>query len=279
MPKAQATAHLQSTLWPVLAGYGFQQTALIGMLPVLAHQLYMPPEQIGMAIGAGLITSAILTPLLSGMMTEQRLKIALIVLLATSLALIALLLVPQPINAAFTILLAIRCIQGTAAATVLTMAQGSSADTGQQAITVLARIQFIPGHGRALGAALIGPLVRLSIILPILPAIAGAIISLYRLSTTDRPIHPFRSGPSSIPRPWLAALVLPFLIQCSVGAGQLGIGPLLAQTRSPEQAATIAGICLGAGYLALPAVHYLLTPKGMSVQPVAGLLTIAQDIT
>ncbi|MFV0301336.1 MAG: hypothetical protein ACK5IP_10730 [Paracoccus sp. (in: a-proteobacteria)] len=264
---------LQSALAPAMTGYNFQQTALIGMLPVLAVQLELEAAQVGLAIGAGLIVAAAMAPLLAGRMTLPRLRTALIAMLAASLALIALLLAPPPVGAAFLILLAIRCVQGTAAALILAAAQGASAGV-ERPLAALAQVQFWPGLGRAAGAALIGPLVRLSVALPILPALIGASISLLRLSR-QQPLRADLPAEAGFRAPWPAALALPFLVQAAAGAGQLGLGPLLAQGYPPEQAATIAGLCLAAGYLALLLVHALLTARGQTLRPAATLLAAA----
>ena len=136
--------------------------------------------------------------------------------------------------------------------------------------------------------ALIGPMLQLSIVLPVLPALIGAAAGLRRLrdAGSDAPglempglemPGPEMPGPgrAGIRAPWLAALAVPFLVQSAVGAGQLGLGPLLAQTRPPEQAATIAGLCLAAGYLALLLVHYRWTGRGTAARPAAALLIVA----
>lgn len=269
-----APKQLTRALTPAMTGYNFQQTALIGMLPVLALHLDLGAEEVGLAISAGLIVSAIMTPLLAGGMTPHRLRMAVIALSGASLALIGLLLAPQPVSMAFAILLAIRCVQGTSAATVLAVAQGGSAGAIRPVAT-LARVQIGPGLGRVLGAALIGPMVQLSVALPVLPALLGAAISLFRLGPAARG-NALPAGPARQPRPpWLAALALPFLVHSAIGAGQLGLGPLLAQTRPAEQAATMAGLCLAAGYLALLLVHATLTARGMAMRPAAAALVIA----
>ncbi len=260
-----------------MTGYNFQQTALIGMLPVLAARLALAPAEVGLAIAAGLIVSAATAPLMAGSMTLRRLRGTLIAMLLSSLALAALLLSPRPVGIAFAILLAIRCVQGTAAAIILSLAQGASAGA-ERPVAALARVQIGPGLGRALGAALIGPMLQLSIVLPVLPALIGAAAGLRRLRDAgpDAPgLEMLGPGRAGIRAPWLAALAVPFLVQSAVGAGQLGLGPLLAQTRPPEQAATIAGLCLAAGYLALLLVHYRWTGRGTAARPAAALLIVA----
>lgn len=263
---------LQRALSPALTGYIFQQTALIGMLPVLALQLDLKSSEVGLAISAGLIVSAAIAPLLAGSMTLPRLRAALIAMVAASVALVGLLLLPQPVGMAFAILLAIRCVQGTAAAIILSVAQAASVGSKTPA-AALARVQVRQGLGRVFGAALIGPLVRLSIAAPVLPAMIGATVSVYRLRT-KRLDFPSAASPG-IQTPWLAALAVPFLTQSAVGAGHLGLGPMLAQTRAPEQATTIVGFCLAAGYLALLLVHYRLTAAGTTTRPAAAVLVLA----
>lgn len=268
---------LQHALTPAMTGYNFQQTALIGMLPVLAAELALAPSEVGLAIAAGLIVSAVTAPLMAGSMTMRRLRGALIAMLLSSLALGALLLSPRPLGMAFAALLAIRCVQGTAAAIMLSLAQGASAGSARP-VAALARVQIGPGLGRALGAALIGPMLKISVALPVLPVLIGTAAGLRRL----RHAGPDALGPDALatgrhgPRaPWLAALAVPFLVQSAVGAGQLGLGPLLAQSRPPAQAATIAGLCLAAGYLALLLVHYRWTKRSTATRPAAALLILA----
>ncbi|MFV0385441.1 hypothetical protein [Paracoccus sp. (in: a-proteobacteria)] len=267
---------LQHAISPALTGYGFQQTALIGMLPVLAPHLGLGADRIGLAIGAGLVLSAVAAPLLAQAMTQRRLRGALLLQCAASLALVLLLLWPPPNGMTFGVLLAIRGVQGTAAAVILAVAQGASAGSGRP-VAALARVQIGPGLGRATGAALIGPLSRLSIALPVLPALIGAGLSLRRLARPDGH-HPDGIAVLASPRchaPRPAALLVPFLVQAAIGAGQLGLGPRLALTRPPDEAATMAGLCLASGYLALLLVHARLTAAGVAMRPAAALLAAA----
>ncbi|MEY8827142.1 hypothetical protein AB9K34_01770 [Sedimentitalea sp. XS_ASV28] len=263
---------IQRALGPILAGYAFQQTALTGMLPVIAEELDLTPGRVGLAVGVGLLVSSVIAPFLVGGMTRQWLRVAMAVQMLASLALMGLLLVPAPAVAAFALLLAIRIVQGTAAAATLAVAQGASASVGRP-VAALARLQIGPGLGRAFGAALIGPLVRLSIVIPLLPALIGATVSLFLLARTDWCL-PMTTGHHER-TPWTAALAVPFLVQCAVGAGQLGLGPLLAQNFPAPRAAAIAGLCLGTGYLALMLAHVFVTPVSTGIRPAATLLVAA----
>ncbi|MDB6181776.1 hypothetical protein [Paracoccus fistulariae] len=269
----RAPRPLHYALSPVMIGYNFQQTALLGMLPVLALQLDLPAARVGLTVSAGLIVAAVMAPLLAGRMTVHSLRAAMVAIFAASLALMALLLWPRPAGAAFAILLVIRCVQGSAAAVVLAVAQGASAGS-DRAAAALAKVQLWPGVGRAAGAALIGPLLRLSIVLPILPALIGAAVSMIRLCRGPQQIP--HIGAASVARaPWIAALAVPFLVQAAIGAAQLGLGPLLALKRPAEQAAGLAGLCLAAGYLALVLTHSALTGRSLSRRPAAALLATA----
>lgn len=268
----RAPRPLHYALSPVMIGYNFQQTALLGMLPVLALQLDLPAAQVGLTVSAGLIVAAVMAPLLAGRMTVHSLRAAMVAIFAASLALMALLLWPRPAGAAFAILLVIRCVQGSAAAVVLAVAQGASAGS-DRAAAALAKVQLWPGVGRAAGAALIGPLLRLSIVLPILPALIGAAVSMIRLCRG--PQIPDIGATSVARTPWIAALAVPFLVQAAIGAAQLGLGPLLALKRPAEQAAGLAGLCLAAGYLALVLTHSALTGRSLSRRPAAALLATA----
>lgn len=265
----ELSGQLQRALIPALTGYNFQQTALVGMLPLLALQLGLGTAQTGLAVSAGLIVAAIMAPLLVGWMTPGRLRGALLLMLLASLTLMGLMLLPQPVIMGFVILLMVRAVQGTAAAIVMAVAQGASAGQ-QRPVTMLARAQIGPGLGRAAGAALIGPLAHLSLALPILPGLIGAAISLRQARGATLPIEE-----QTMRAPLSSALILPFLVQSAVGAGQLGLAPLLAQTRSAEQAVMIAGLCLAGGYLALLLVHSWLTAAGDAILPGATLLVVA----
>ncbi len=101
----------------------------------------------------------------------------------------------------------------------------------------------------------------------------GAAVSAFRLTRVTQAV-PFETR-LGLYRPWLSALALPFLVQGAVGSGQLGLGTLLAQSRPPAEAAIIAGLCLAAGYLALLAVHRLLTAQGTRIGPAAAILAMA----
>ncbi len=261
------TARYAQALRPVLIGHVFQQTALGGMLPVLSLSMGLPPDKIGVAVGAGLVTTALSAPFLARTTGKASLNAAVFGLGLSSFALGSLILAPPAIPAmTFVAFMTIRIVQGVSAALVLAAAQAATA-TGSAKTHALARLQFYPAIGRMLGAGLIGPLVRLSLVAPLIPAAAGAMFSLWML----------RSVPATIPagpgqgatRPWLRALPLPFLVQLALGSAQIGLGPLFTGgfDMTAAQASGAAGICLACAYLGVAVAQRWITTLPISTTP------------
>ncbi|MEJ6393128.1 hypothetical protein V8J82_07680 [Gymnodinialimonas sp. 2305UL16-5] len=234
-----------SVFWPVLAGHAFQQTALIGMVPVLALALGLHESEIGLAVALGLVTAGVTLPFVSLLGGRTVVLCGLGGLLLANLALIY--LVGMGVEGwtpmmVLVLLALIRAVQGMSAAGLMLVAQTRAAaeKNSRQGLGV---VQSMGSIGRIFSAALIGPLLLISPLMPLLPAALGAGISLFmwrgkiapRLRATIRP-------------PRLTAFRVTMLTQVAIGAAQIGLAPLILDRldANPTLAAGYAGLCLAA---------------------------------
>ncbi|QPH55600.1 hypothetical protein [Pontivivens ytuae] len=259
---------------PALAGHAFQQTALIGMLPVLSQELGLSQPQIGWAVAAGMATAALALPFLGRLGGQVVLFGGLIGLLSANIALIALVGAPGGIMApslALTSLIAIRSVQGLSAAGLLMLAQQASVrPTGTARI--LGKVQSMGGIGRILGALLLGPLAAISPLLPLFPAAIGTIISLALVRRAGLP-----SLRTSFRPPRLLAFRATILTQMAVGASQIGLAPLLSARLADGAigATALAGICLASANLGLLLALRLIAPRARRSHARYGALCLA----
>ncbi len=245
---------------PALAGHAFQQTALIGMLPVLSQELGLSQTRIGWAVAAGMAAAAVALPFLGRLGGQVVLLGGLIGLLSANVALIALIGAPDGVmvpTVALGALIAVRSIQGISAAGLIMLAQQASVrrhgTTG-----VLGKVQSMGGVGRILGAVLIGPLTAVSPLLPLLPAAIGTSISLALVRRAALP--PLRR---TIRPPRLVAFRATILTQVAVGTSQIGLAPLLGARLADGAvgATALAGICLACANLGLLLALRLVAPR------------------
>lgn len=251
---------LRRTIGPAVAGHAFQQTALIGMLPVVAERLALSPSAIGGAVSVGMIAAALSLPVMGTFAGRRLTTAALAALLAASLALMAMLHAGpaawQGAILALPVLVALRVVQGVAAGGLLVVMQRASAGQADPRAG-LARTHSIGALGRSLGAVLIGPLLWISVVAPLAPAALGALVSLARMPKADVQPNPGRLQP-----PAWRALTVPTLTQAAIGAAQLGLAPLIVRNLAlpAAEAAAVAGFCLAAANVGLLAAHRWITP-------------------
>jgi L-lysine 6-monooxygenase (NADPH-requiring) len=235
-------ANLHRILAPALAGHAFQQTALVGMLPVLADRLHL----------------AVALPVVSLRTGRNPLLLSLLGLLVSSLALVALLAAPvaSGFGWALPALIAIRTVQGVSAGALLIALQQASV-AASRPLGGLARAHSLAGIGRLLGALSLGPLLLVSAVAPLLPAALGALLSLARGVRLPRWQRPRERAVAPVRR----VLVIPVIVQGATGAAQIGLAPLLADRLAvgPEAASGYAGLCLAAANLGLLATHCWVT--------------------
>lgn len=248
------------TVAPALAGHAFQQTALVGMLPVLAERLHLNEAQIGFAVAAGMIAAAVALPFL-GLRTGRRLlRLSILGLFGSSLALIVLIATAPPRQLAWMlpVLVAIRTVQGVSAGALLITAQQASL---AEAVPLggVARTQSFAGLGRLFGALLIGPLLLLAPVAPLLPAALGGLLALARSASLAGWDRARERMAAPVPR----MLVTPVIVQAATGAAQIGLAPLLAHRLAvgAEVASGYAGLCLAAANLGLLATHRWITRR------------------
>jgi hypothetical protein len=251
---------LRRSIAPALTGHAFQQTALISMLPVVSERLALSPAAIGGAVSVGMIAAAASLPVM-GAFAGRRLTIAaLLALLASSVALMAMLeagpALWQGALLALPALVLVRVVQGVAAGGILVVAQRASVGEDNPRAG-LARTHSAGAIGRSLGALLIGPLLWISVMVPLVPAALGAVVAMLRLPTA-------RSWPAGgcSARPWWRAMAAPTLIHSAIGAAQIGLAPLIVQRLAlpAMESSAIAGFCLAAANGGLLAAHRWITP-------------------
>lgn len=277
---------LDRALAPALAGQAFQQSALVGMVPVLGLRLGLDPAAIGGAVSAGLLATAATLPLI-GMGAVRPGRGALLLGQVLFGAGLCALVAAGPRVAAspwvWPVLVGLRMGQGVVGAAMLTSAQAAAA-AGAAARARLGRLQSAVGLGRVGGALSVGLLVWLSPVLPVLAGPAGAVVSMLGargddVGTTEEP----RPG-----RPVAADMGVPVLVQAGVGAAQIALAPALVARLglAPGAAAGLAGLCLAAAGVGLVATHRWITPRaGPAAARAAALagvlaglcLTCAQD--
>ncbi|MBM7069737.1 hypothetical protein [Actibacterium sp. 188UL27-1] len=263
---------------PVLAGHAFQQTALIGMVPVLAQLLQLSEHQIGLAVAAGLLASALGMPVIGAVAGRRAVLFGLVGLLAANLALMALLISPAPVFGSAVMLSALVCvrlIQGLSVGSLLIAAQHASAQ-GPCTRRALGAVQSVAGIGR-IGAALsIGPLLLLSPLAPLVPSLIGAVLSLFRVKHL-----PALKCTRTVRPPNVLVFRVTALTQVAVGASQVGIAPLIqaALDHPPAASAGYAGLCLAAANLGLfIAARFLLPHVSRQRARMAALCLLASGL-
>ncbi|TDH38434.1 hypothetical protein E2A64_04795 [Pseudohoeflea suaedae] len=251
---------MKASLGPALVGHAFQQTALMAMLPLIADRLGLSQSAVGTVVAFGMAAAALAIPLIGVFGNSDLTRPSLLVMILCSLGLAALLLLPAPPALALLALLVLRLSQGLAAATLLVHAQIGSLARRGEGRAQLARTQSFGGMGRAASAIAVGPLAALHIVLPILPAIAGAMWSLFSERPRRTEAQPRRAGLS---RPDFHALILPLTVQASLGVTHVSLAPLLAAQPGTSNltAASIAGLSLAAANLGLVVAQRYLTAK------------------
>ncbi len=274
---------MNNRLAPALIGHGFQQTALIAMLPLIATHLDLSHSTVGMAVAFGMVAATLAIPLVGLTGSASLIRPALFATILCSFGLAALFVQPVAPLVALAALLALRFCQGVAAATLLIHAQVASLSDQNRSRDRLARTQSFGGIGRAASAACVGPLAAVSIVLPVIPAIAGAIWSFTRIAPQTKATRTERQMPALLP-PDGQALILPFIVQTSLGIAHVSLAPLLVSQPGYDDlsAATIAGLALAAANIGLLLAHRFLTARldriGLRIAAIGGgaaLLTIA----
>ncbi|WP_299500744.1 hypothetical protein [uncultured Roseobacter sp.] len=266
---------------PVLAGYAFQQTALVSMVPVFTQLLGLSESQVGLSVAAGLLLAGLGPPFVGLLGGSRVMAGALWGLMLGNLALLALLGVRpemQPAGLILAALVLIRSVQGLSFASLMMLAQQASFQTGNGRKT-LAAVQSTGSLGRIAAALSVGPLLVLSPLAPLLPGVIGALVSLVRARKASAP--PLRS---TLRPPGLGAFRVVIFSQMAVGAAQIGLAPLVMVRLdlSATAAAGMAGLCLAAAHAGLFLALRLLVPRAKPTHArlvALGLLLAAGGMT
>lgn len=263
-----------SIFWPVLAGHAFQQTALIGLVPVLALALGLHESEIGLAVAMGLVTAGVALPfvsllggrvvMLGGLGGLMLANLALLYVVGTGVQ-------GWSATLVFVLLALIRSIQGVSAAGLMMAAQTQGA-VEKDSRRGLGIVQSMGSVGRIFSAALIGPLLLISPLVPLLPAAIGAAISLMMSRNKVAP-----NLRTTVCPPRLTAFRVTVLTQVAVGAAQIGLAPLILDKldADPVRAAGYAGLCLAAANLGLfLALRLLVRHASRRIARLAGALLV-----
>ncbi|MBP0616399.1 hypothetical protein [Jiella mangrovi] len=251
---------MNAPLAPALMGHAFQQTALMAMLPLIAGRLGLSDPVVGTAVALGMAASTATIPLMGLFGSRRLVRPSLVAMIVCSIGLALLLIQPVTPGLALIGLLGLRLFQGVSAATVLVHAQTLSLAGGARSRERLAATQSFAGIGRAASAVLVGPMIAISVVLPMLPAIAGSVSSLWAMRHDGPPRTPEIFG---FAPPDIKSLALPFVVQASLGITHVSLAPLLAAQPGAGDfaAATTAGFALAAANIGLLVAHRFVTPK------------------
>ncbi|GGX67481.1 hypothetical protein GCM10007385_40770 [Tateyamaria omphalii] len=259
---------------PVLAGHAFQQTALIGMVPLLALALGLHESEIGLAVAMGLVTAGVALPFVSLLGGRIVVLGGLGGLLLANLVLLYVVgtgVQGWSTTFVFVLLAVIRSVQGVSAAGLMMAAQTQGV-AQENSLKGLGIVQSMGSVGRIFSAALIGPLLLVSQLAPLLPAALGAMVSL--MMNHGKPAPKLRA---TMRPPRLTAFRVTVLTQVAVGAAQIGLAPVILDQleAEPMRAAGNAGFCLAAANLGLfLALRLLAHRTGQIGARLAGLLLV-----
>lgn len=269
------TAHkIASRLSVTVSTIGFNQTAFIALVPLIATATGLQTGEIGFAAGLGAIAFVVSAPLcgmLGARMGAQRALswLGLVLVLAQLIFLALMIAGPLPYVLALGLLVISRVVYGAASAGIMPVAQAwiSGLLPQKERTVALARLSAGLGIGRILGSA---AAVTASV-MPLLPVIllVASPLSLLLVpaaKNTGGKAGQHTSGRtclSPFDRRLLPFLGLGFLVTMCFGQVQMVLGPLL-QLRlavGPAGATAAAGITLIVVALAMIATQILVIPR------------------
>jgi Major Facilitator Superfamily len=242
----------------ILLANSFHQSSLLVMVPVLQQIYGINLSVLGAVVGAGLLLSALSTPVWGNIAANKGYGPVLLASVAggllgiTGIAASVMLTAAEiiPATAGLAMLIVARLLFGTTASAALPIAQALRSTTATQTSLLgsLGRLNALNGLGRIAGNGLIGPLLALGVAVPllvVLPLYVAALRGVNRFRTT--PLPPILHADLKLPvRSMVLPITVAFGVQCAIGSAYVLLGPLLRDRFdfTAEQAATAAGLCL-----------------------------------
>lgn len=242
----------------ILLANSFHQSSLLVMVPVLQQIYGINLSVLGSIVGAGLLLSALSTPVWGNIAAHRGYGPVLlasvaggllgITAISASVLLTGVGIISPTVGLA--LLIVARLLYGATASAALPIAQAlrSTAATQTTLLGSLGRLNALNGLGRIAGNGLIGPLLALSIAAPLLVVLPLYVAALRDVSRfRNKPTPPVAHADTKLA---LRSMVLPvtvaFGVQCAIGSAYVLLGPLLRDRFefTAEQAATAAGLCL-----------------------------------
>ncbi len=265
---------MSSRLSVAVSTIGFNQTAFIALVPLIATATGLQTGEIGLTAGLGavaFVASAPLCGMLGARIGARRALYWLgVVLLLAQLIFLALMVAgPLPYVPALGLLVVSRLVYGAASAGIMPIAQAwiSGLLPQKERTVALARLSAGLSIGRILGSA---AAVTASV-MPLLPLmlLVASPLSLLLVPAANDTVG--KAGPRSDSRAYLSPLdgrLLPFLglgflVTMSFGHVQMILGPLLQLHLAvgPAEATAAAGITLIVVALAMIATQILVIPR------------------
>ncbi|PQZ47643.1 MFS transporter [Ochrobactrum sp. MYb15] len=265
---------ISSRLSIAVSTIGFNQTAFIALVPLIATATGLQTGEIGLTAGLGAVAFVVSAPLCGMLGTRIGARralywLGLVLLLAQLIFLVLMMAGPLPYVMALGLLVMSRFVYGAASAGIMPIAQAwiSGLLPQKERTVALARLSAGLSIGRILGSAAavtasVMPLLPLMLLvasplsLLLVPAANGTVGKADTRSDSRAYLSPFDGR-------LLPFLGLGFLVTMSFGHVQMILGPLL-QLRlaiGPAEATAASGITLIVVALAMIATQILVIPR------------------
>ncbi len=270
-----ATARkISSRLSIAVSTIGFNQTAFIALVPLIATATGLQTGEIGLTAGLGAVAFVVSAPLCGMLGTRIGARralywLGLVLLLAQLIFLVLMMTGPLPYVMALGLLVMSRFVYGAASAGIMPIAQAwiSGLLPQKERTVALARLSAGLSIGRILGSAA-AVTASVTPLLPLMLLVASPLSLLLVPAANDTvgkadPRSDSRAYLSPFDGRMLPFLGLGFLVTMSFGHVQMILGPLL-QLRlaiGPVEATAASGITLIVVALAMIATQILVIPR------------------
>ncbi|WP_435656482.1 MFS transporter [Brucella pituitosa] len=265
---------ISSRLSIAVSTIGFNQTAFIALVPLIATATGLQTGEIGLTAGLGAVAFVVSAPLCGMLGTQIGARralywLGLVLLLAQLIFLVLMMAGPLPYVMALGLLVMSRFVYGAASAGIMPIAQAwiSGLLPQKERTVALARLSAGLSIGRILGSAA-AVTASVTPLLPLMLLVASPLSLLLVPAANDTvgkadPRSDRRTYLSPFDGRMLPFLGLGFLVTMSFGHVQMILGPLL-QLRlaiGPAEATAASGITLIVVALAMVATQILVIPR------------------